>query len=138
MLPAWSVKTKEAATLPSKQMGDLDPNSAAYSQAVLWGAWEGMGAIPTPTFTEQRKNPCPDSGRRACEAGQAQGCDRARVNWPTTAGSPLGPLPPCPAHGPDLSMQKPGSLPLPTGEVTRQQQPPQWLRGDQVFFNDRC
>lgn len=54
--------------------------------------------IPTPIFTEQSKNPCPNSSRRACEAGQAQGCNHARVNWPTAAGSLLGPLPPCSAH----------------------------------------
>lgn len=68
-------------------MGDLD----SKSETVLWGEWEGMGlVIPTPIFTEQSKNPCPNSSRRACEAGQAQGCNRARVNWPTAAGSLLG------------------------------------------------
>lgn len=35
----WPVKTKEAVLLLREQMGDLKSNSAAYSQAVLWGEW---------------------------------------------------------------------------------------------------
>lgn len=41
-LPGRS-RLKEAATLPSQQMGDLDSNSATYSQAVLRGSGRAWG-----------------------------------------------------------------------------------------------
>ena len=36
-LSPWSVKTKEAVMLPSKQTGNLEFRSAGYSQAVQGG-----------------------------------------------------------------------------------------------------
>lgn len=55
-LSPWSVKTKEAVMLPSKQTGNLEFRSAGYSQAVQGGGGRGAWGNPIPIFQSRIKS----------------------------------------------------------------------------------
>ena len=57
-LSPWSVKTKEAVMLPSKQTGNLEFPSAGYSQAVRGGGSRGTWGNPILIF-QSRIKPLP-------------------------------------------------------------------------------